>query len=87
MATFGKKYSDAPGPWRREPSVHQIKGGQSHADRGAGRTGSLQATDKQIKYLISLGYEDDPNELSRLEASDAIEILKRRREKRRKKQT
>jgi hypothetical protein len=82
MATFGKRWSEG-GPWSREASVHQIKGGASRANRGAGRTGSLKATQPQIDFLLSLGYEHDPRDRSRLEASDAIEILKRRRSKRR----
>lgn len=73
MATFGKKWNE-PGPWAKESSVHQIKGGPSRAKR----LGSLKATRKQLDYLEALGYTGDPD-LTRLEASDHIANLKKRR--------
>jgi hypothetical protein len=75
MATYGKKWNEY-GPWSHD-SVHQIKGGASRA-----RTpGNLKATPKQVAYLISLGYDHDPRDLTRLEASDAIQMLRRRKKR------
>lgn len=70
MASFGRKYNE--GPWARD-TVHQIKGGKSRK-----LNGNLKATAEQLAYLADLGYTG-PTDLTRYQASDAIEHLKRKR--------
>ena len=72
MATFGKKWNE-PGPWSLDNPVHKIKGGNSKARRG-----KLQATVSQKNFLRDLGYSG-PWDLTRSQASDAIDNLKRKR--------
>lgn len=69
-ASYGKKYNE--GPWARD-TVHQIKGGKSRK-----LNGNLKATEKQLRYLAILGYTGS-TDLTRYQASDIIEHLKRKR--------
>jgi hypothetical protein len=68
MASFGAKYNKG-GPWATQRGVHQIKGGGSRA-----RSGGLKVTDKQKSLLQELGY-NGPWDITRIEATDAIQIL------------
>lgn len=70
---------DTPRATPQMPRVHQIKGGNSTARiDGRPHSGGRKMTAKQAQCLRALGYEG-PTDLTRLEASDTISVLERRR--------
>lgn len=59
----------------------KIKGGASRARRdGKNHSGGRAATQTQLDYLRDLGWTKPTDGMTRLEASDAITILQRRRD-------